>query len=716
MNKPVQSSFRKILLSRIFLLTVPVLILGQYITYRKARSSLLDTARQNLTESADRKAEDIQQWAESLKSNLIAASESYMFNSGQPLEYQKYVQQLNQRLAQEVNCVQLTNLETTQIIATTCKNELINLNFLLPSLWPQQQNQSLENNFNIQISYIWPEPLSEDVPSSSQESEQKRQVDLVLSVPVYVYEPGNSQLRYGLTIKSALPMQRNLKKGSLTGSTVVIDPKGKILASPNPERVGRNISEGQDAERLKQIIRNAQTGKRDFAHIFSFEETDIPELSEAKDRQKPSGIRAGLKEIYEEFKSILPELLGLKISEDNELLVGYSAIPSPIKQANDEQWIVLAITPIDYALSGLKEVQKVLIVLILGLVPASIVASIYLASDLARPVEKLRDYAVNVSDLESPNKIPKNFRIHEFSQLATALKNMVDRLKGRAYELELASKEAQVANQLKSEFLANISHELRTPLNGIIGAIKLIMDGFCDSREEEMEFLQQANDSAIHLLKIVDDILDLRKIESGSLSVILEDINITKVLKETIDSLRDEMKQKKLLFNLNIPEENIIVDADSEKLQQVFANVIGNGIKFTDKGSINISITLKYDDTNIFGGVPDQAFNYHGDQVNQVTVTIEDTGIGIAPQEQDKLFQAFVMVDGTRTRKFGGNGLGLAISRNLIEMMNGTIILFSEGINKGTKVDITMPIKSLPWSRSSEKQDIKSEKKLNFHG
>jgi signal transduction histidine kinase len=333
-------------------------------------------------------------------------------------------------------------------------------------------------------------------------------------------------------------------------------------------------------------------------------------------------------------------------------------------------------------------------------VAGSIIASLYLARDLAYPLEKLRDYAVNVNDLDSPNKVPQNLEIREFNQLATALKNMVDRLKGRAEQLEVASKEAQVANQLKSEFLANISHELRTPLNGILGSIKLIIDGFCDTKEEELEFLKQANDSAIHLLKIIDDILDIRKIESGTLSLILEEINITKLLKETIDSFTEDVKQKELLLRINIPQQPIIVDADQEKLKQVFGNVISNAIKFTEKGSINISINLEYSDSNISG---------ESRKVNRVLVTVQDTGIGIEPEKQDQLFQPFVMVDGTKTRKFGGNGLGLAISRRLMEMMNGTIILFSEGLDRGTRVDITMPIKGIPLS--SEKRYIQAEVK-----
>ena len=706
MIKQVQSSFNRILLSRVLLLTVPVLISGQYIIYRQARSTLLDTARQNLKESADRKAEDIQQWAKSLESNLVSASQSYVLQSGTTEEYQSYVEQLYKMLSTQVSCVQLSNLQTEQIVANTCGTESIHS--LSENIWPQQQKQLISDNSNIYMSYIIPENLISESESNHQEVDQKTQVSLGLSVPVYLAEAGERKLRYALSIKSALPMQTNRKRGSLTGSTVVIDYKGTILASLDPSRLGRNISEGPDAKRLKNIIRSAQEGRKDFAHIFSFEETDISSRNRGNDRSKNP-----LREIIDELKNILPELLGLKLSADNEFLAGYVAIPSPIDRDNDNQWIVLAITPIDFALSGLREVQKVLIILVLALVAASIIASIFLARDLARPLEKLRDYAVSVNNLDSPNTVPRNLRIREFNQLAISLQKMVERLKEWAYQLEVTSKEAQVANQLKSEFLANISHELRTPLNGIIGSLQLICDGFCDSREEEIDFLKQANNSAIHLLRIIDDILDIRRIDSGTLSMTFEDVNIIKLLQETLDLFRDNIQQKSLQLKLNIYEQKIIVSADKNKLKQVFENVISNAIKFTEKGSINISICRKNDES-IISQNHNNLVDYHTHKADLVLVTIEDTGIGINPEQQDKLFQPFVMVDGTTTRQYGGNGLGLAIAHSLMEMMNGSIQLSSEGMDRGTTVHITMPIEERP--SFEKKQDISTEVKLNYQG
>lgn len=692
MANKFNSSFNKILLSRILILTVPGLILGQYIIYRQARSTLLNTARQNLKESADRKAEHIQQWTKSLESNLVSASQNHVLQFGQTKDFQSYVEQLYKMLSTQVSCVQLQDLQTEQSIANTCDIELTNP--LLKNIWPQQQKQLIGNKSNIYVNYIIPEQLGSDSESNSQQVNRKRQVSLVWTVPVYVSEAGERRLRYALSIKSALPMQINRKRGSFTGSTFVINyPKGTILASPDPNKIGGNISEEPGAKRLKNIMRNAHKGRKHFAHIFSFKTTDIyaPSINRENDISKNPLI-----EIIDELKKILPGLLGLKLSAHNEFLAGYAAIPSPMDRDDDQAWIILAITPMDFALSGLREVQKLLIILILVLAFASTIASIYWARDLARPLEKLRDYAITVNDLDSPNKVPRNLKIREFNQLAISLQKMVERLKNWADKLEVTSKEAQVANQLKSEFLANISHELRTPLNGIIGSLQLICDGFCDSREEEIDYLKQANNSAIHLLRIIDDILDIGRIEHQTLYMTFEDVDIIQLLGETVDLFRDEIEEKSLVLKLNNYEENseekIVIYADKKKLQRVFTNVISNAIKFTEKGSIKISICKKYDEC-IISENQNNLVNHHNQKFNQVLVTIQDTGVGIHPEQQDKLFQPFVMVDGTKTRKFGGNGLGLAIARKLMEMMNGNIELYSEGIDRGTTIYITMLIK-----------------------
>jgi signal transduction histidine kinase len=313
----------------------------------------------------------------------------------------------------------------------------------------------------------------------------------------------------------------------------------------------------------------------------------------------------------------------------------------------------------------------------LSLIVASIIAALYLSRDLAKPLEQLRDYALTVNSLESQTAVPKNLKIREFVQMGKALEVMVERLKLRAEAVEFASREASIANQLKSEFLRVVSHELRTPLNGIINSLQLLIDGFCDNREEELEYLNMANESALSLYEIVSDILEIALIQEGKLSIKLETIDLSQILQETINLTQYEIQQKGLKLHLDLLERPIIVRADQDKLKQVFLNIMSNAVKFTPTGSIKISTQI-------------QSQPHHPPE--QVMIQIEDTGIGIAKEKQKKLFQPFVLVDGTTTREFGGIGLGLALSRSLIQMMEGWITLESPGINQGTIVTITLPL------------------------
>jgi len=637
MAKSGQSSFRRILLSRILLLSVPILLMGVYFTYKKAGSSLQETARQNLTESAIKKGESIRSTIEALQANLVTASETVTLKSASVQIKQKFLTELARQFEQ-VQCIQLTDLNSRNIIASTCGNQSINQfnKNLKVERWPQTQNLALDPS---RVTVIL---ASKNLPlvgsAGIGPSNTNRQLTLIFTVPVYDLQ---GQLRYALSLQSALLELEKPKPGSLVGYTVVIDEDGTILAHPQPERVGSRIEEEEDKDRLKSLIKNAIAGQQNFLHLFSFGKNGV------------------------------------------ELLAGYTAINSPITTDGNHKWIILAVQSRDYALSDLRELWLVLFTLTLGLIVASILASAYLARELARPVEKLRDYALQQQELHSNIPFPDNFKIREFNQLAEAIRNMVERLKAWAEEIENAWKEAQTTNQLKSEFLANTSHELRTPLNIIISCIRLIRDGLCDNREEELEFLANADDAAIHLLAIIEDMLDIAKIESGKLSLLIEPINFSKLLKDAIALQAVPIQQKGL--RLQVPEllEPIIVEADASKLRQVLINVLSNATKFTPEGGITVSIRIEDLEINT---------DNLSSSSKWVIVMVKDTGIGIDPAEQEKLFRPFVMVDGSTTREYGGTGLGLAISRNLMALMGGKITLHSDGKGCGTTVEVSLPV------------------------
>ena len=691
-----QSSFRRILLSRLLLLSVPVLLMGVYVTYRKARSAFLETARKNLTESAILKGESISQSIEALKTNLASASDADALKSDSLEERLTFVTQLQEVLPTNILCTQLTDLVTNKIIINTC-GETADLS---NSSWHSQKQELIEHLEQIDVNFILP---TQDLAASNRLNQRQLSEDqliLWLSAPVY-NRKGN--LRYALSVKSSILSQERVKPGSFGGYSVVIDQDGVILAHPSLQRVGLNIRQMPDARRLSSLLRNAIAGKPNFLHLFYLEKDGV------------------------------------------ELVAGYSSIDSPITIDESERWVILAVTPLDTALFPLKDIRQVLVVMTVGLIVASSCANLYISKELARPLEQIRDYALKEEHLKSSDRLPDDFRIREFHQLGLAINEMVTRLRTWGDEIITAWKEAKNANQLKSEFLATTSHELRTPLNGIINCIKVIKDGYCDSKEEEIDFLNQADEAAIHLLGIINDVLDISKIEAGRLSVILEKVDLGKLINEVVDLQSVAIQHKGLTCKTPNLENTIYVQADRAKLKQVLINVIGNAVKFTDSGYIAIKVTIDsgydkcktamnilsnyenypvtYDENNHHNSYQETSGDYiytednrkvflnkepkiarNGHSLNEVAVvppeivnkkaiiTIQDTGIGIEPSQQEKLFRPFVMVDGSKTRKFGGTGLGLAISRNLIELMGGEISLYSEGLAKGTTLTIVIPL------------------------
>jgi two-component system sensor histidine kinase BarA len=613
-----QSSFRRILLSRLLLVSVPVLLMGVYVTYRKARSAFLETARQNLTESAIRKADNIEQSIQFLRANLIAAGESLVLKQGTLAEKEAFLQQFTAQLPNQINCVELIDIKTKKpLLNRACEPEIIKV---LPlERWTEKRTSFAGNIENILVRSL-PRQLLTKSPNNN------RQLELVFAVPIY---DNQGQLQSSLILQTSLLYGEKVLPGSLSGYPVVISENGIILAHPYFHRIGKHISQEADAERLNSIINNAIRGKQNFLHLFSFEK------------------------------------------DGKELVAGYSSLPSPVTGESSQQWVVLAISPLPQALVPLQQIWEAIFYLISGLLLAYLVAIALITRDLARPLEKLRDYALNMQKMPSQKITPQNFNIREINQLASALEEMIERLRIGGEEIVKSWQEAENANQLKNQFLANTSHELRTPLNGIIGSIRCVMDGFCNSEEEEKEYLQQADNAAVHLLEIIDDILSIAKIEAGKLSVNPEPVYLHQIINEVVSLQTASLQSKRLKFNRILCPENLIVYADPTKLKQVILNVISNSIKFTETGTISLITHLEYP---------------------QAIITIIDTGIGIDPQQQSKLFRPFVMIDGSTTRKFSGTGLGLAISKNLMKMMEGDITISSQGRGLGTTVEIVLPL------------------------
>lgn len=639
MGKPSEISFRRFLLLRLVLLSIPVLLLGA-LSYRKARSGLLETARQNLTESAVRKGASVKASLGSLGANLLTASQTSAIESASPEELPIFLEQLLERLPRNVRCIELKNWQTERIEASTCDSPLP---IAVPeAFWPVKAR--LED-IDRDLLYV------QTALAKIQPVEPHSKLSLVMSVPVYgqTDTEGLKPLRYALSLQTQLSQPEAVNKpGSLAGYTVLIDETGTIVEHPFTDRVGSNIAREEDAGRLQGLIDNAREGRQDFQHLFYFDD----------DRE--------------------------------ELIAGYTAISSPVTNDREDKWVVLAVTRLDSALARRGDIKLVIFSLVVGLFAVNLLATLYIGRAAAHQVEQLGEYALNVQNRSTPEAIPANFTIREFNQLSRTLNTMVERLEAWAEELETAWQEAKTANQLKSEFLTTISHELRTPLNGILCSVQLVKDDCCDNPQEELEFLQTAERSALQLLGIINDILDMSALEAGQMPVNIQSVDLREVLNQVMTVQRAEIEAKGLALEIAPLVKPLMVRADTAKLTHVLGNAIDNACKFTHAGKISISTRIE-PATGENATIP-------GSQEARLNaiVQIQDTGIGIDPQDRDKLFQPFVMVDGSTTRQAGGTGLGLAISRNLMELMEGTITLYSAGVNLGTTVELSLPLSNGP--------------------
>jgi signal transduction histidine kinase len=255
-------------------------------------------------------------------------------------------------------------------------------------------------------------------------------------------------------------------------------------------------------------------------------------------------------------------------------------------------------------------------------------------------------------------------------------------------ELEKARAEAFALSQLKTQFLANTSHELRTPLNGIIGFLKLLIDGMADNPEEAREFILEAHRSALHLFSIIDDILDVAKIEAGKMQLDLAPIKLGELLQQVEDFTRVQVQSKRLQFQIQTiaTEEEVIVYGNYQRLLQIILNLTGNAIKFTNEGGIRITTEV----------IKKKVIFQNQEFPGMIKIRVADTGIGVSLDKQDKLFESFFQVDGARTRKYGGTGLGLAISQKLVEAMGGTVNFYSMGEGLGSTVTVTVPLYQEP--------------------
>jgi signal transduction histidine kinase len=248
-------------------------------------------------------------------------------------------------------------------------------------------------------------------------------------------------------------------------------------------------------------------------------------------------------------------------------------------------------------------------------------------------------------------------------------------------EIQEKSRQLEIASQHKSQFLANMSHELRTPLNAIIGYTEMMADGlYGDVSEKAQGVLERVQANGRHLLGLINDVLDLSKIEAGQLVLAMEEYSLADMVATVLSATESLARTKGLKLGSDVPAGLPTGTGDARRLTQVLLNLVGNAIKFTDQGSVEV-----------------RAAEVDG----RFELSVVDTGFGIAPEDQAKIFEEFQQVDNTSTRKKGGTGLGLSISRRIVELHGGHITVESD-VGKGSTFKVTVPINASPIKEAAQ--------------
>ncbi len=283
-------------------------------------------------------------------------------------------------------------------------------------------------------------------------------------------------------------------------------------------------------------------------------------------------------------------------------------------------------------------------------------------------------------------------------ELAIRVKERTAELKESNEKLRLAKDAAEAANQAKSNFLASMSHELRTPLNAVIGFSEVLRDRYFGKlNEKQTEYINDILESGKHLLSLINDILDISKIEAGKVEFEPSKINIKKLLENSLIMIREKCVQHGIDLGTNIAQdlEGLDITADKRKLKQVMYNLLSNAAKFTPHGGTVTLEAKRVSGSELRVSGSDQLATRNSQLATGdfIEISVADTGIGIASEDQEKIFGEFYQVKGGMMDKTPGTGLGLSLTRRLVEMHGGRIWVESEGEGKGSRFSFVLPIR-----------------------
>jgi signal transduction histidine kinase len=388
------------------------------------------------------------------------------------------------------------------------------------------------------------------------------------------------------------------------------------------------------------------------------------------------------------FKVDWPRLVQQKpvgtvnVSWPERKTIGYALVRGTT--AENTPWVVGVEAP-DEVIYRQATVLRVLFIVLAGVATLIVIVLVYVISQrftepLLQLVHGAQAIAAGHMNVEMPVR-----RYDEVGALATTFNQMSAALRQRDEELRATNQQLAEANRLKSEFLANVSHELRTPMNSIIGFTTLVLQRAGHLLPElQRSNLQRVHKNALRLLGLLNSVLDLSKIESGSMDIEVERFSLTALLEQCNQVIAPLVEGRPVTLSLEGPPDDLVLQTDRQKVQQVVINLLGNAAKFTENGHIRTGFA-RVDHA-------DPAGTGETSRGPWVRIWVEDTGIGVAPQDLERIFAEFRQVDGSPSRKYGGTGLGLSISRKLAKLLGGDILAESV-LGKGSTFSLLIPVR-----------------------
>ena len=360
---------------------------------------------------------------------------------------------------------------------------------------------------------------------------------------------------------------------------------------------------------------------------------------------------------------------------------------SPIEDGRGLNWLIVVVIPeADFMEHINANTRTTMSLCVVGLLVAILVC-LLTSRWIVKPILTLNTAAKHLADGEWEQKLPVT-RADELGQLGKSFNKMAEYLKASFTALESKNEQLQRLDELKDEFLANTSHELRTPLNGMIGIAESMMDGATgDLSDLQKQNLLLISQSGHRLANLVNDILDFSKLQHNNIELQLKPVGLRAIAELVLRLSQSLIKGKPLRLINTIAHDLPPALADENRLQQILYNLIGNAIKFSEQGTVEVSAVLLTENQENAIGLPSTEEN------SQIMITIADTGIGIPKNQLDTIFESFEQGDGSTAREYGGTGLGLAVTKQLVELHGGKIWVEST-VGEGSRFTFTLAIAS----------------------